>query len=321
MPADLQFMVLDLRKVATLVWSSARARALMEHTRIEWQPYRDSKVLNFVYSVLFWYGGPGTAEIRQDRQKIDARTERYFDSGFESFLEQSFAHGAQGVARYSNMLVSNRDYCLQAVQTTFRDAADINAQIAGKTREAIETLARIKLASSLALTGMGCYAALTASGVVLVMRAAQAGAVKLTADVAGEVIKPTDDIGANVKGVGYQLGKAALEEGGDKGAERLTEMGDKALETYGPKLVEAEHRIQRYSESLLRKIGPRKTKLAARRLGNAEADKTIASRAIGAAERNVKVGKFAGKAVPLVFAAWDVLDALKEYREDIGEGE
>jgi hypothetical protein len=78
-------------------------------------------------------------------------------------------------------------------------------------------------------------------------------------------------------------------------------MGEKALETYAPKLVAAEHRIQRYSEALLRKIGPRKAGIAVRRLGNAESDKTIASRAIGAQERNVKVGKFAGKTVPLVF--------------------
>jgi hypothetical protein len=64
---------------------------------------------------------------------------------------------------------------------------------------------------------MGCFAALTASGVVLVARGAQAGAVKLTADVVSEVIRPTDHIGTNVMGVGYQFGKDRLQKSGKKG--------------------------------------------------------------------------------------------------------
>src|SRR5579871_2506007 len=72
-----QLMCLDLHRAALLVWSTAHARALQEHTRIEWRPYRDSKVLNAVYGVLFWKEGPGTAEVRQDQHRIIAVTHEY----------------------------------------------------------------------------------------------------------------------------------------------------------------------------------------------------------------------------------------------------
>jgi len=55
----------------------------------------------------------------------------------------------------------------------------------------------------------------------------------------------------------------------------------------------------------------------ARRLENAKADQQIAKNAIKSAELSVKAAKFASKAVPLAFAAWDVLDALKEYHEAV----
>ena len=100
MSGRFQFMCLDLRQSAVLVWSCARARALQEQTRLEWEPYRDSKVLNAVYAVLFWKGGPGTAEIRQDQSKIDALTSQYFDQMFEVFLSKSFTLGPSALSQY-----------------------------------------------------------------------------------------------------------------------------------------------------------------------------------------------------------------------------
>ena len=318
MSSKYSFMVVDLRRCASLVWSCAYARALQEHTKLEWQPYRESTFLNAAYSLLFWKGAPGTAEVRQDRQAIDAKTRRYFDHTFHTLLQKSHAHGPVGLVHYVNGLVESRAYCLNAVQQVFRDSSSINSEIAGQTEHAIKTLAKIKLTSTLALTGMTCSVAMLGGSAVLL---AESGAIKLGADVIGEIVKPHEHIGTNVKGVAYQLAKYEGEKGSDKAAEAAKGIGEKALGEYGPKLAAAQRRIERYSYELFRKFGRRKAARAEARLLNAKADKAVATRAVESAERTIKVAKFAGKAVPLVFAAWDVYDAWQDYKEDTATGE
>jgi hypothetical protein len=102
----------------------------------------------------------------------------------------------------------------------------------------------------------------------------------------------------------------------DKGAEHIGHVGEQGIRRYGPKLASAELRIERYSADLARRFRSRKAIKIGRRLKNAKADQAIATRALGGAERAVKVSKVAGKAVPLVFAAWDVIDAWNDYVED-----
>jgi hypothetical protein len=308
-------MCLDLRRSALLVWSCARARALQQQTQLEWQPYRDSKVLNAIYSVLFWKEGPGTVEIRQDQAKVNRLTMQFFDQTFDSFLDKS-THGPVALTHYVQGLVNIRAFALRSVQEMFREAASINSEIAGETRKTIETLAQIKLASALVLTGTGCYLALSGASIVLV---AQAGLVKLGSDVTGEVIKSHDHIDENVKGVAYQLGKFGAEKGSDKLAEHAGHLGEHGLKEYGGKLVSAEQRIERYSAALASKIKAGKRAKAAGRLNNAVADQAIAQGGLKTASKTLKAAKFAGKGIPLVFAAWDVIDAMKEYLEDTAE--
>lgn len=312
------FMCLDLRRCAFLVWSCARARALQEQTQIEWQPYRGNKALNAIYSVLFWKEGPGTVEIRQDQKKIDALTKKYFDHTLDVFLEKSFTLGPAALAHYADSLTSTRAYALESVRQIFREASSINSEVAGEAHRAVETLAKIRLASALTLTGAGCYLALAGASIVLVT---EVGYVKLGADVIGEIIRPHDHVGENVKGVAYQLTKYGAEKGADKLAEHAKEIGEHGLKEYGPKLASAEQRIERYSEQLARRFRSKKAIKIGRRLENAKTDQAAAVRAVESAEGTVKIAKVAGKAVPLVFAAWDVIDAVREYKEDIGESE
>jgi hypothetical protein len=316
--SNFPLMCLDLRRCAFLVWSTARARALQKQTQIEWQPYRASKVLNAIYSLLFWKEGPGTAEIRQDQDKVARCTAQFFDDMFAAFLEKSFTLGPMGLAHYADNLVSTRAYALESVQQLFREASSINDELVGEANRTIKTLATIKLASALTLTGVGCYVALAGSGVVLVT---QIGLVKLGADVTGEIIRPHDHIGGNVKGVAYQLGKAGAEKGSDKLVEHAEYVGNQSIKEYGPKLVSAQRRIERYSADLARRIRGRKRVVAARRLERAAADETIAERTIKKASQTVKIAEVAGKTVPLVFAAWDLMDAVSEYREDTESAE
>ncbi len=309
----LSFMCLDLRRCAILVWSTAWARALQQQTQIEWQPYRASKVLNAVYSVLFWKEGPGTAEIRQDQRRVDELTRQFFDHTFDIFLDKSFTNGPVALARYVDGLVSARAYALESVGQVFKEASSINNEVVSEASQTVKTLARIKLASALTLTGLNCCVAMAGGSVALV---AQTGFVKLGADVAGEIIKPHDHIGGNVKGVAYQVVRDRMEKGSDKLALHVERVGEQAMEEYGPKLVSAQQRIERYSADLARKIRGRKRVVAARRLETAVADETLAEGTIESVSHTVKIAKVAGKALPLVFATWDLVDALNEYSED-----
>lgn len=316
MPDKFQFMCLDLNRAAFLCWSCAHARALQEQTRLEWEPYRSSKALNAIYGVLFWKEGPGTVEIQQDQRKIDILTERYFNDTFDAFLQKSFSLGPAGLAHYAEGLISTRNYGLNAVQQIFRDASSINESIADQAHRTIRTLAAIRLGSALVLTGTGCTVTLAGGSAALAM---QIGVVKLGADVMGQIIKPHDRISGNVKGIAYESGKFGAETIADKMAENTGEIARHGLGKAGAKLAFAQQRIQHYSRELARRFQSRKALKIGRRLENAKSDAAIARRTIRTSGRTLKAAKIAGKAVPLVFAAWDVIDAWSEYEGETGE--
>ena len=93
-------LCLDPLRCALLIWSVARACALQQLTQVGWQPYRDSKVLNAIYTFVPWKE-PGTAEVRQDQKKVAALTEVLFDRMFNEFLVESFLGGPLALQRSS----------------------------------------------------------------------------------------------------------------------------------------------------------------------------------------------------------------------------
>ncbi len=63
----------DLRRIYHFINSVAYAQAAQNHTKLSWQAYKDSAVLNAIYFVMYWKGAPGTVEVSQDTQLIEAR--------------------------------------------------------------------------------------------------------------------------------------------------------------------------------------------------------------------------------------------------------
>jgi hypothetical protein len=288
---------------------------LQENTHIEWKPYRDSKVLNFIYDTLVpWKAGPGTAEINQDLARVNRLTTQYFDHLFDIFIEKSITKGPADLVHYVNNLVATRAYALQAVQEMFRDATAINEEVAGTAHEAVQKLAAIKLASTLVLTGMSCGVALSGAGVALI---AQASGVKFAYDLSLDIVKP--DLAATAKGIGYDSEKILLDIGSDHLKEHVAKAGEHALKESEGKLDLAIQRINRYSAQLAKHIRSKKAIKITRRLGSAEADASFAARHAQLAKTAMKGVKFVGKALPVVFATWDAIDAIKEYHEDLGE--
>jgi hypothetical protein len=99
------------------------------------------------------------------------------------------------------------------------------------------------------------------------------------------------------------------------------EIGEKALKEYEPKLKSAEKRIERYCSELAGKIRGSKRVVATRRLDKALLDAGAAGHIVENAEKKVKLARNAGMAVSLVFAAWDIYDALNSYSSDMASAQ
>src|SRR5579864_136051 len=76
----------DLVDSLHFLWSVAQARAVQEQTKAVWVPYRDSAVLNAIYTVFRSYGEPGTVEVTQNTGRIAELTDKYFDELTDKFL-------------------------------------------------------------------------------------------------------------------------------------------------------------------------------------------------------------------------------------------
>ena len=223
---------------------------------------------------------------------------------------------------YANGLVSARASDLASVQQLFREASSINQEVFNEARQVVNTLAAVKLASALTLTGAPFAVAWVGGSVVVVTGlVAQIGFVQLGAAVTGEIIKSNDYIGQNVSGVAFQLGKYGTEKAPEKLTEHAEHVSKHALAKYEPKILFAQQRIERYAENLAGNIKGGKLKETAQKLMSAQADKALAESIVLRAERARKVVEFAEKykvvaRVPLVFAVYDLYGALTGYWKD-----
>lgn len=314
----------DLVDTLHFLWSVAQARAVQEQTRLIWVPYRDSAVLNAIYSVLRSYGEPGTAEVTQNTAGIAELTDKYFTELAKQFLTRAVDDSHPlSLARWMEVQRDVRDYALRSVQEVYRDAGTINSEIAEGTRRGIQRLATIKLGSTIALTGMSCAIGM---GWVSGLARAQvliAGGTKLGYGLAGDVIKEWGEhpsanaiaVGA-VKGGTRELLMYGAEEGGKHVAEKGVQATTAWAVRYLPSLKAANAQVLRYSELVGHRLGKRKMSIALRRLSAARAESTAVHAGARTAIRAVKAAKLAQKSVPLVFAAYDIYEAFREYEEE-----
>ena len=321
-------LCLDLIGTMQLLWSVAHARAVQGRTMITWQPYRESAVLNAIYAVMSklpGYGSPGTAEVTQDEAGILKLTDQYWDGLMDTFLRKATDESRpDSLHKWMESQVKIRQDALQSTQEIFQTAAEINREIADKTATGIKRLAQIHLASSIALAGMSCGISLAGAGVEIVA----SSAVTTAYGVAGDVIKGWGHSGrAKVIAIGVtkELGKdarkEALHQAADKAAEKGVEASTHWALNYLPKIRAAEAKVARYSAEVARKVKFRKAKIANRRFNQAMAQKAEALQGARKAIRVTKATRVVQRSIPVIFAAWDVLDAIHDYQEETGGGE
>jgi hypothetical protein len=324
----------DLPTVSRFFRSVALAVAFQRHTSTEWVTYKDSTVLNAVYTVLFWKEPPGAVEVKQSsRQSIERATDELHQQFLFAWIEKLYQGGPSAGNEYVERMARLRENAREAVNDLFRDAARINAEVANQTRDAIVALARIRLAATVGVAVIG-----GAAGVAFALSAAggaaaaggvtvfglQAGASATTFGVAGFGYSATNSIiktweqgpTAKVAAVSLDTGKAVASEvgGGAAGGLYLKAMEQQARS--GQIISSAEGQIRKYSARLADETLRRGQMRKARNIvGKSTQQIATESANLARAGRTAQAARLGGAGIPVVFAAWDIIDAWGDYQD------
>lgn len=331
----------DLPAISRFFRSVALSVAIQQTTQMEWVTYRDSKVLNAVYTVLFWKEPPGTAEVTMaNRAVVQAKTDQMHEQFLRIWIDRLATGGPQAAHEYVTRMERLRDAAREAVQEIFRSASAINNEVIGQTNDAIVALARIKLAATVGVAVIGgavgvAYAAAAVGGGAaaaggISLLGVQAGASATTFGVAGlgasltnSIIKnweqaPTATVAAINADTGKDVGKYVASEGA--GAVASLQLV-KALEGMGRSdqiLRSLQGEIEKQSAKLAQE-GLKRS--AARRAGNrlatAQAQAALRTAEQAGFRQTARVAGTAMRGIPVVFAAWDILDAITDYNQTV----
>jgi hypothetical protein len=329
----ISIMCYDMHAISRFFRSCALAIATQQTTHIEWQTYRDSMVLNAVYSAMFWKEPPGFAEVKTGtRATIDLRTDQMHSQFLLTWIHKLAEQGPVEAHRYVSEIGQLREYARDAIQEVFRDASGINNEVIGATQQAIANLAKIKLAAQVgvaligAVAGVAFVAGGAAAGSSLTILGVEAGASPAAFAIAGaahsithSVIKNWEDgPRAQVVGVSWETAKAGTSELGGHIAGHSLEHALKGSAKAQQIIRSAEGEIAKYSarltqEGLKRKAMAKATNIIANRTAQVAMQKTAMQSFSRQARNAVRVGK----GIPVLFAAWDIWDAVGDYRETI----
>ncbi|WP_332698089.1 hypothetical protein [Bosea sp. (in: a-proteobacteria)] len=336
MQKNISAIFYDLPTVSRFFRSCALVIAAQQSLRIEWETYRDSKVLNAIYTVFFWKEPPGMAVVKDGApEKVERLTNELHERYLLAWVRKLSEEGPGAAQGYVTNMGHLRDMARKDTQNFYRNASNINSDVIRETQDGINNLATIKLGAQIgvaaigAVVGIGFVApalvggTLTAAGSLTIF-GVKAGATAAGFAIAGAAHSITHsviknwDAGANaqVVGIATEASKAGSSEVAGRVAGRVLDNALAGKETAQSAIRSAEGEIQKQSARLAQQGVTRKASAkAARRV----ADNTtrVAARTAELAKHNSRaVGATAvGVAIPVVFAAWDVLDAYSDYRE------
>lgn len=319
----------DLAAVSRFFRSVAMAIALQRYTTIEWVNYRDSQVLNAVYAVLFWKGAPGTAEIHTaDTAVVQRTTDELHLQYLMAWLSRLCSDGPAAANTYVSHMTQLRDSARYFLNELFHDAAQINNEVASQTRDAIVALARIRLAATVGVAVIGAAAGIafvaagaagatgvTVFGIEAGTGAAQFGATGFGYSAISTVIKTWEQAPeAKIAAVAVDTGKYAANEIG----------GHVSGHYIGTALAQSERSAQiiKSAEGQIRKMSARLAQEHLRKAQIRKATSILAASQAQAARETANLAKAgqmsklatgAAKGIPVVFAAWDILDAIGDY--------
>jgi hypothetical protein len=336
MQKNVSVVIYDLHTISRFFRSCALLLASQQSLRIEWETYRDSKVINAIYTVFFWKEPPGIAVVKEGApEKVERRTNEMHERFLSTWVRKLSEEGPGAAQGYVTTIGQLRDMARKDMQDFYRNASDINNDVIQETQNGINNLAAIKLGAQIgvaaigAVVGIGFVApalvggALTAGGGLTILGveagagAAAFGATGLAHSVTHSVIKNWDaGAGAQVAGIAIEKSKAKASDLAGTGAQRVL---DKALASSANaenivRSVQGE--INKQSNRLAQQTLTRKAaEKASSRIAAGNAQLATRTAELAARNRNVTLARAGGVAVPVVFAAWDIMDAISDYRE------
>jgi hypothetical protein len=293
-------VVFDEAAILSFLRSVAHAKSMQSHVKSRMQTYDQSKVLNFIYTVLWWKGKPVTFDVDLGDQKtIEAETERGFRELQESFVEHA-CKGPVSVSRYVKGQEDIREFCLKSVNEVFQDVAELSNEVITETQRGIFKLSVIKAAATITLKTVGLFTV-----------GAPAFLIDMGYDASLEIIQEWD------KAEGAELIGVATKEGvKDAGQERVKQVAER-----GGDILEGEAETEAKKASWLSKrVAEEEAKLAkkvrADLLRKYGKDSRRLARATQASSR-ARLGARALSSVKYLFFAKDVYDAIHGVIQDV----
>lgn len=329
----------DLPTISRFFRSCAVVMAMQQTTHIEWTTYRDSKVLNAIYATLFWKEPPGFAQARMGTQAdIDRRTNEMHERFLMTWVKKLTTDGPAAATRYVSDMAGLKDYARKALDELYREIGAINEAVIGETQRGINNLAAIKLgaqvgvavigaAAGLAFVGAAAAGTATAGGVGLTILGLDAGAgglafagVGAANSISHSVVKTWEGgTGAKVAGVAWEVGKAGTGEVGSTIAgnvlDKSLQGGAKSAQIILSARGEIEKQAARLAQAGLKKKAQQKAvNIITQRAAQIQVQKTAQAGFQSAAINAARMGRI----IPVAFAAWDIWDAVSDYRETVG---
>lgn len=306
----------DLPAVVRFCRSCAVSVVMQRRTTIEWVTSPDAAI-QAIYRVFFWKGAPGTAEIRSAPvEAIERETDDLQLHFLRTWLEKLTAErmGPVLAANYLENLERIRDGAREALQQLFRDANNINAEVARELGTGITRLASIKLASTVGLAGVGAAGTLVLVG----GQALLATGVSLGYSVGCTLVKHWQTQGL-ARAVAVDLGTAALNEASNYAA-ATGAANTLAAHAKSEHVLRSVQGMVRQASARVgaRGLSYRQVQRAGERLAHARALEGRAAQGLAQSGRLLGVANGLRVAVPVVFCAAEVWGAIEEFREDVG---
>lgn len=310
----------DLKSVSGFFHGIALVMEVQNQTHLEWKTYDESTVLNIAYAMLPWKGKPGTVQVTQDWGKINQAAERRAEHMLLAFLSKLFCEGPAAAQRYAAEMKALQQDAAQFTAQRLADANAINREVAGESAQAVVALSRIQLASTLTLATMSCLLGVGAIAVPL-STGIGAAAVALGYNVAGTFIGDQGQLtDAGAVAISVESTKTGIGIGIDAGKEKAGEMLVHHAKANTKLLQEAEKKVLEYQTVIARKTSS--AKIA--KLGRAMAPhEELAAAARTQLAQNVartsalRAASIVAKAIPVIFFAHDVYNALQTYNANI----
>jgi hypothetical protein len=312
----------NLNRIYHFVNSVAYAQAAQNHTKLYWHTYDQNVVINAIYSVMFWKDAPGTVEVSQNSQLIEGRRSDLMRHYWTTSLGR-LQQGPLALITYLETLDEIKQVSIGSLRETFRDANKLNSQIGEDTQTGIEWLSAIKLSSTVFIAAAS--GGLTLSGGAAAVSASYVSAGYSVLGTFAKDMASAKHADVMAIDISKQAAKVAGQEKISQTAERSAQKLEKNAETRIAResglMREAEARINLLSREIARKTSSSKIAKLGRKIGYAEGERAFAQAATVNAQRIVQFAHLAGKALPIVFLAHDVMEGFEEFHKDIGSQE